>query len=114
MKNSSIEPLDYGPAVLELMHGDGAGELGRGAPNAAARVALERLTPARLVAPRALGSDDFARGCIAGLWLRHGFLDESHTISQSLDNSSGSYWHGLMHRREGDFDNTKYWFRRVG
>ena len=27
-------------------------------------------------------------------------LDESHRISQSVSTSTGSYWHGIMHRRE--------------
>ncbi len=52
--------------------------------------------------------------CVSGLWLRHNFLNESHSISQGIPSASGSYWHGMMHRREGDYPNAKYWFRRVG
>jgi hypothetical protein len=52
--------------------------------------------------------------CVSGVWLLHDFLDESHTISQSIETPSGSYWHAIMHRREGDFSNAKYWLRRVG
>jgi len=55
-----------------------------------------------------------ADGCLAGLWLLHGFLDESHEISQSLKTSEGSFWHGVMHRIERDFWNSKYWYRQVG
>jgi hypothetical protein len=61
-----------------------------------------------------IADDDMARACLAGLWLYHDFLDKSHRISQEIETKTGSYWHGIMHRREGDFDNAKYWFRRVG
>lgn len=55
-----------------------------------------------------------ARACEAALWLLAGDLDRSHQISQSLESADGSFWHGVMHRREGDFQNAKYWFRRAG
>lgn len=51
---------------------------------------------------------------MAGLWLYVDELDRSHQISQGIDSSTGSYWHGIMHRREGDFSNSHYWFRKVG
>ncbi len=50
----------------------------------------------------------------AGLWLYIDDLDRSHTISQAIENPTGSFWHGIMHRREGDFSNSHYWFRRAG
>ncbi len=52
--------------------------------------------------------------CKSGLWLLAGELDRSHVISQDMGSAEGSFWHGIMHRREGDFGNAKYWFRRVG
>ena len=50
----------------------------------------------------------------AGLLLRADRLEKSHTISQGIDTPTGSYWHGIMHRREPDYGNSKYWFRRTG
>jgi hypothetical protein len=50
----------------------------------------------------------------AGLWLYVDELDRSHRVSQSIESHAGAYWHGIMHRREGDFSNAKYWFRRSG
>ena len=50
----------------------------------------------------------------AGLWLYADDLARSHAISQDIDTPSGSYWHAIMHRREGDFSNAKYWLRLVG
>lgn len=53
----------------------------------------------------------------AGLWQTNDWLDESHSLSQSIEgkgDGTGDYWHGIMHRREPDAGNSKYWFRRVG
>jgi hypothetical protein len=47
------------------------------------------------------------------LWLYVDDLDRSHTISQGIDGSTGAYWHGIMHRREGDFGNSHYWMRQA-
>lgn len=51
---------------------------------------------------------------LSGLWLLAGDLDRSHTISQNDSSQEGSFWHGIMHRREGDYSNAAYWFNRVG
>lgn len=51
---------------------------------------------------------------VAAVWLYVDELDASHRVSQGIDDATGSFWHGIMHRREGDFSNSHYWFRRVG
>jgi hypothetical protein len=55
-----------------------------------------------------------AKAALSGLWLYFSCLDESHTLSQSIADCDGSFWHGIMHRQEPDPGNSGYWFRRVG
>lgn len=54
----------------------------------------------------------------AGLFLLADFFDESHSCSQSIEGEgrfhTGDYWHAILHRREPDYGNSKYWFRHVG
>lgn len=56
---------------------------------------------------------EMMEACRAGLLLWNDDLEASHHIAQSLDNPTGSFWHAIMHRREGDAANSHYWWRRT-
>ncbi|MDD9265700.1 hypothetical protein ACFPES_01510 [Paenibacillus sp. GCM10023248] len=74
---------------------------------------IEEMLPAKL----AQGSPEqemYFLAIKAGLYLLNESLDKSHDIAQEITNATGSYWHGLMHRMEGDYSNAKYWFNDVG
>jgi hypothetical protein len=106
-------PQHYGEPLTSLVVLDEAGTLDAGIPQEMVRARLEELTPEALCSGQELVDEDSAQCCISAIWLLHHFLDESHVISQEITTSSGSFWHGILHRREGDYSNAKYWFRRV-
>lgn len=85
-----------------VVHGDG---------NPAMREKLRALSPDNVLVKPPVSRPD-AEALLSALWLWHDFLDESHVISQSLHSPTGSFWHAIMHRREGDFSNSKYWYAR--
>lgn len=66
-----------------------------------------------LLAPQPMVHQEMAELCLAGLWLLVEELDQSHAICQRFESPTGSFWHGIMHRREGDAGNSKYWLRRT-
>ena len=76
--------------------------------------ALESASLDELFQGTSLKNTTFGNAIKSGLLLWNDALDESHNISQGLENQTGSYWHGIMHRREPDYSNSKYWFGRVG
>jgi hypothetical protein len=77
---------------------------------------LKQLNPQKYLS--GAGDPCDAEAILAGLLQINDYLDESHNHSQSIQGEgqdvNGDYWHGIMHRREPDYGNGKYWFRRVG
>jgi len=53
-------------------------------------------------------------GVKAGLWLYADELDRGHAICQDMASPSGSFWHAIVHRREADFSNARYWYHKAG
>lgn len=58
-----------------------------------------------------IGADELLRAAVL-VW--HDHLDSAHKIVQNIETPNGSYIHAIIHRREPDYSNSKYWFRRVG
>jgi hypothetical protein len=80
------------------------------------RQQIQPLKPSQLVLDKR--SDADAVAVKAGLFQWHGWLDDSHQLSQSIEglgrHHCGDYWHAINHRREPDYSNAKYWFRQLG
>ena len=113
MKTDGFSPQDYGPAFAKAIGDEPAMPLDAGRPDRAMRATLESLD-AEAAAERPIADRGAFDCCLAAVWLLHGYLDEAHHLCQDVPTADGSYWHGVMHRREGDFGNAQYWFRRAG
>lgn len=111
---STFDAHRYGPAAVELLLPRRLMELGPGRPELDLEKVRDMASPQRLFAGSRIADRDMARCCQAGILLYHDHLEASHAVSQEIETATGSYWHGILHRREPDYGNAKYWFRRVG
>ena len=110
---------DYPPGVQQVLSAHDAGKrLMPLAPRTPERgEALGQLgstDAAQLVSPQSLTSREFGDCVRSALFLYLSALDDSHKISQNIPSQTGSFLHGIMHRQEPDYSNSKYWFRRAG
>jgi hypothetical protein len=100
-------------AFKELIATETLPELGPGPRPGVRPLAILREEVQRFLAARKLTAQ--ARQAFqAAALLWHDYLDESHQLSQGLPDANGSFMHAIMHRREPDYGNAKYWFRQVG
>jgi hypothetical protein len=79
-------------------------------PAAKADSELLKLAERAMERPAIAGNPELG----AGLLLYVDDLHASHGLSQGISSAAGLYWHAIMHRREGDFGNSKYWLQRAG
>jgi hypothetical protein len=113
MQPNRFTPRVYGPIVASLVAESRLASLGPGSPEPEVAVELRRFDPLTDLGTT-VQDRDAARACHSALWLYFDYLDESHAISQELSTPEGSFWHAIMHRREPDASNSKYWWRQVG
>src|SRR5579863_8292105 len=107
----AVKILQANPHAYELLVVEG------GTP-AMARELLEHVKAQELL-DSPLASADAKQTALAAIWLWHDGLDECHRIVQGSPQDpkmagTFAYWHAIMHRREGDFSNCKYWYARTG
>ncbi len=110
-----FQSATYGPRVEEILSlGDAAGgarpmELfPQQCANEAVRNTLLNTDPRELF-PDARDPES----AMSGLFLYFSCLKESHDLLHTFGSADGAYWHGIMHRMEGDAYNADYWFRRT-
>ena len=66
-----------------------------------------------LCAELMLGMETTDRVVSAGL-LYHDHHNEAHDLVEDMTDAEGAVIHAIVHRREPDFWNARYWYRRVG
>jgi hypothetical protein len=102
LKIINANPHTYDKLVIDGLAGEGALKV------------LLNVTPQELLSVPIKSQPD-ADAMLAGLWLWNDDLHESHAIVQHHEgDATHSFWHSILHRREGDFANSKYWFARCG
>ena len=110
---ATLLSIQIPPVVEKLINDQALENYGSGRSNSIQRSQIENISLEDLF-PEGVANRQMADCCLSGIWILHNFLDESHSISQQIHSAEGSFWHAIMHRLEGDFSNSKYWYRQVG
>jgi hypothetical protein len=114
MTDFKFEPKIYGDVFYTVIDPHRLSELDTRNPDDDILSELQSVDLASAFEPHQIHDLQSANACLSGLYLLYDHLDESHDLSQSIPTITGSFWHAIMHRREGDYWNSKYWFRQVG
>jgi hypothetical protein len=109
-----FDPSKYGPEVARALALDGNGNrlmpltCGRCTSPEAYRL-LKTWDPSRM-----FPESDRPGAAMAGLWLYFSCFEEAHAAADAGNTREHYFWHGIVHRQEGDSGNAAYWFRKAG
>ncbi len=103
MSPTSLEAIFATPDTPSL-----GPEIRRGVLGATEATAVANRT---LMASGLTGSKADALRALVLLWNDH--LDEAHAMVQDLASADAAFVHGIVHRREPDYGNARYWFQKV-
>ena len=100
-------------SIMHLLAGAGLPELGPGPRKSVLPHQELEASLREILSQSSLDSlnSDLIRALVL-LW--HDRLDAAHGIAQEIENADGSFLHAIVHRREPDFSNARYWFGRTG
>ncbi|NRA38448.1 MAG: hypothetical protein HRU15_09930 [Planctomycetes bacterium] len=107
-------PANTSSELASLLDNIQAMPLDPGTPCASHLDQLQSITIDDICAGDEVKNEELASCCLTALWLAYNYLDRGHDLTQNQPSPSGSYWHAIMHRREPDYSNSAYWFRKTG
>lgn len=81
------------------------------AGNPQAYALLSATDPSKLIV-NPVKDERMLRAVECGLWLWNDYLDEAHKLAKAIDTDTGAFWHAIVHRLEGDYDNARHWYAR--
>jgi len=108
--------MEIHPTILKIMKlADSAGvrpfdRLGRDKPLLNGKKAVEALTAENLGWVKDSQTLLFVE---SALYIYFDCFEEAHQIAQDHEGIYGNWLHAILHRREPDAGNSKYWYQRV-
>jgi len=57
---------------------------------------------------------DLSAALAALWWDAKGDWTRAHEWAQRQEDAAGAWVHAYLHRKEGDLENARYWYRRAG
>ena len=108
------EELNYTPLIKALLEIPVDMSLQVSTENAEGVVALRDRSAQDLFGGLSVVDPVMADAALSALWLRFDALDPAHDVINRIDSATGCLWHGILHRREGDYPNARYWMHQAG